>query len=163
MPRSKQGSARDLALSFATISVCTSAHLFRSLLTRPSVLRLVRLIMTPHASMAVTWVPHPVPVLRSVGCGCLTLPCHPGSHRGHPIRRLVQLNSMHQPSPMVGQPTMLLHAPTLWHASSADSRVTTCDSVPRTTTQTSPEKLLAVASQHGWLNMPSRPPLQVAM
>jgi len=111
MPRSKQGSVRDLVLSFAATSVCMSAHLFRSLLTRPSVLRLVRLIMTQHASMAVTWVPHPVLVLKSAACGCPTPPCHPGSHRGHLSRRLALFNSLHRPSPMGVQSIMLLHVP----------------------------------------------------
>ena len=111
MPRSKQGSVRALVLSFAVTFVCMSAHLFRNLSTKPSVLKLVRLTMTQHASMAVTWVPHPVLVLRSAACGCPTPPCHPGSHRGHLSRRLALFNSLHQPSPMGVQPTMLLHVP----------------------------------------------------
>ena len=111
MPRSKQGSVRALVLSFAATSVCMSAHLFRNLSTKPSVLKLVRLTMTQHASMAVTWVPHPVLVLRSAACGYPTPPCHPGSHRGHLSRRLAPFNSLLQPSPMGVQLTMLLHVP----------------------------------------------------
>ena len=111
VPRSKQGSVRALVLSFAATSVCMGAHLFRNLSTKPSVLKLVRLIMTQHASMAVTWVPHPELILRSAACGYPTPPCHPDSHRGHLSRRLAPFNSLLQPSPMGVQLTMLLHVP----------------------------------------------------
>mgnify|MGYP006897073788 CR=1 FL=1 len=67
--RSRQGSARDLAPSFAVIFVCMSAPPSRSWSIRPSVLRQARLIMTLHASTPVTLALHPALELRSSGCG----------------------------------------------------------------------------------------------
>ena len=105
--------AKDLAPSFAVIFVCTSAPPSRSWSIRPSVLRQVRLTMTLHASTPVTLVLHPALDLRSAGCGFQTPLCHPGSLRGHPLRRLARTSSMHRPSPMVAPLLMLLHAPML--------------------------------------------------
>ena len=111
--RSRQGSARDLTLSFAAIFVCTSAPPFRSWSIKPSVLRQARLIMTLHASTPVTLALHPALELRSAGCGFQARHCHPGSSRGHPLRRLVPTSNLHRPSPMVAPLLMLLHAP-MW-------------------------------------------------
>ena len=111
--RSRQGSARDLALSFAAIFVCTSAPPFRSRSINPSVLRQARLIMTLHASTHVILALHTALELRSAGCGSQAWHCHPGSSRGHPLRHLVPTSNLHRPSPMVAPLLMLLHAPML--------------------------------------------------
>ena len=89
---------------------CTSS---RSWSIRPSVLRQVRLTMTPHASTLAILVHHPAPDLRSAGSGFQTLLCHLGSLRGHPSRRLAPTSRMHRPRSMVAPLLMLLHAPML--------------------------------------------------
>src|SRR5215216_6703421 len=76
-PRSRRGSERDSAPSFAVIFVCTSAPLTRSWLTRLSALRQDRLTMKLHASTPVILVPHPALALRNVGCGFQTQLYHP--------------------------------------------------------------------------------------
>src|SRR6187399_3395038 len=86
MPRNRRGSARDSALNFVEIYVCTSAPPFRSWLTRLSVLRQARPTSRLPASILETLVPHPALVLTSAVCGFLTLLCHPSTHRGHPMR-----------------------------------------------------------------------------
>src|SRR3954462_12653734 len=78
-PRSRQGSARDLALSFAVTFVYTIALPFRSQSTRPSVPRQGSMTLKPHASTHVTLDLHPALDLRSAGSGSPTLLCHPGS------------------------------------------------------------------------------------
>ena len=113
MQRSKQGSARDLALSFAAIFVCTSAPPSRSWSIRPSVLRQDRLTMMLHASTPMILALHPALDLRSAGCGFQARHCHPGSFRGHPLRHLVPTSNLHRPSTMVAPLLMLLHAPML--------------------------------------------------
>src|SRR6187399_1498937 len=113
MPRNRRGSARDSALNFVEICVCTSALPSRSWLTRLSVLKQARPTSRPPASILVTLVPHPALALTSAVCGFLTLLCHPSIHRGHPMRCLAQLNSLHLLRPMEVHPPTLLHAPPL--------------------------------------------------
>src|SRR3954468_10217599 len=120
------------------------------------------MILKLHARTPVTMDRHPVLDHRSAGSGFQILLCHPGILRGHPLRRLVPINSMCRPRLLVAPLPILLHAPIYQLASSVVSRATTSVSVPRTTPASS-ESLLAVVSQQQKCLSPSQPPLLVAM